>query len=250
LASVNWGYRNSATEVTVRSLLLRFDASAEQDLVAVGKDATVFADRLVQWLCAESLDLADHYFDLDGITWGPPEWEQRSMDAAYRSGRLTDPVQARDPRSWHHAIDHAAHGDEAPMPGRLYVEAMEKLLAGDHRSAVIDAGTVAEAILVIQLKRLLDQQGCSTTVIDMITGPATLGTLVERAKKLALPLPADTTSALVQPRNRAVHGGVAPPEELARKAFAVTGELIERSRAVGDLDCTRWSDLCRLSLGH
>ena len=91
-----------------------------------------------------------------------------------------------------------------PLMWELLASARMAGRRGDARRALIDAGTAAEAALV-SILNLTPNHG------------KTLGNLVTTALQNNVVLPADIKTALVQPRNDAVHQGV------------VTGKLVDRA---------------------
>lgn len=119
-----------------------------------------------------------------------------------------------------------AAGSSPPLAVELLASARMAARRSDHRRALIDAGTAAEAGLSLALGLGGVHQ-------------YTLGGLVTQAEKRGLNIPADARASLVDPRNDAVHrGGVAPGANIAR-ALEVAEDLV----AVGDASLIRVASL-------
>jgi hypothetical protein len=88
---------------------------------------------------------------------------------------------------------------------------------GDARRALIDAGTAAESALTVILSLRPDHQ-------------QPLGGLVTEAERRGVTLPSDIRSALVQPRNHAIHRGRWSGAAVNR-ALEISEELLARADA-------------------
>lgn len=110
-----------------------------------------------------------------------------------------------------------AGNSQPPMMWELLASARMAGRRGDDRRALIDAGTAAEAALV-----------------DILNLPAnhgkTLGNLVTVAGQKGFVLPPDIRTALVQPRNNAVHQGLASAG-LVERALEIVEDLVVRADA-------------------
>jgi hypothetical protein len=84
---------------------------------------------------------------------------------------------------------------------------------GKYRQAVADLGTGLEALLTNMLSLSASHR-------------FTLAPLIKRAAAEGISLPEDINSALVQPRNRAVHQGVEPDRLLMMRAITIVDNLV------------------------
>ena len=105
-----------------------------------------------------------------------------------------------------------AGSSSPPMMWELLASARMAGRRGDSRRALIDAGTAAEAALV-SILNLTPNHG------------KTLGNLVTTALQNNIVLPSDIKTALVQPRNDAVHQGVVPGT-LVNRALEIVENIV------------------------
>jgi hypothetical protein len=106
-----------------------------------------------------------------------------------------------------------AAGNSPPMARELLASARMAARRSDHRRALVDAGTAAEAALSGAL-------GLGTM------HQFTLGGLVTEAQKRGLSIPTDTRVSLVEPRNDAVHRGRLAPGINIDRALEVAEDLV------------------------
>jgi hypothetical protein len=86
----------------------------------------------------------------------------------------------------------------------------------DLRRSLVDAGTAVEAAL--------------TVVLGLpIVHDKTLGALVNMALKQSHAIPADTRTALVEPRNNAIHRGDVTPGTNVNRALEVAEAIIAKA---------------------
>lgn len=103
--------------------------------------------------------------------------------------------------------------EEVPMVLELLASARMAARRGDCRRALIDAGTAVEGALTQLLELPSDHR-------------KTLGCLVDDAENKGFTMPADTKTALVHPRNDAVHRGLSPSGKAPLRSLAVAEEII------------------------
>jgi hypothetical protein len=121
------------------------------------------------------------------------------------------PASAKQVRG---AFARASRRQQLPVEHKLLLEAWIALLEGDHRRAVIDAGTATEVALATAISGQLLRSRVPPNLVDEVikqaNGIAGLATLYLRAGQ---PLPVSKNrimSELANTRNEAAHGGRSP----------------------------------------
>lgn len=117
-----------------------------------------------------------------------------------------------------------------PLALELVAAARLSAQRSDWRPAITDLGTAAESLLRKRLKTDPEK-------------PRTLGALISDARHAGIDLPAEIESALLRPRNAAVHRGTVPePASVLLSLDMIAGEL-------GSLD-TRFSRPANANVAH
>jgi hypothetical protein len=113
-----------------------------------------------------------------------------------------------------------------PLAWRLTRDAQRQHSRGDHRRAVLDAGTAAELALYTALSR----QGWTPKIKkNGDEKQETLGTLVEEADKYSALRIADAGTGLVDVRNDAIHRAEMPSDQIARRALELSAQYVEKA---------------------
>ena len=112
----------------------------------------------------------------------------------------------------------AEHGTRPPLAWRLTRDAARQRLAGDHRRAVLDAGTAAELALVELLRqhaRAVDEDR------------DTLGDLIEKAQGVDVLRVVDAKTDLLQVRNDAAHSAKVPNAQTTLRALQISAQYVD-----------------------
>lgn len=109
--------------------------------------------------------------------------------------------------------------DRPPLAWLLTRDAERAQAAGEHRRAVLDAGTAAE----LALSALLPQHG------QMLKGTETLGSLVNKAVGVPMLNMPHAKIGLVHVRNDAAHRGMVPSRRTAADALQISAAFVEKA---------------------
>lgn len=121
-------------------------------------------------------------------------------------------------------LSKTSNGDTPALNRTFLRDAAGERRRGKNRKAVIDAGSAAELALS-SWHRAHRPEGK-----DPLGVKPTLGRYVEHYAEL---LPPDTTSGLVDPRNDAIHRGIAPDHDVAGRALEIAAEIVEKVEPLG-----------------
>ncbi len=137
--------------------------------------------------------------------------------------------------SWRKVLTKSNKGNIPPTEHLLLRDSLASLFGDDTRRAVLDAATATE----IGLTALLDRQ--------IRTVPAPVKTVVQQCnrdlghltttlrKTFGLSLPPDIDERIIKPRNQAIHAGVRPSEDVARRAIDTARGIVELISPRSDL---------------
>jgi hypothetical protein len=116
-----------------------------------------------------------------------------------------------------------SRGDTPPLAHLLVRDARADMVRGNHRKAVIGAGSAVELALS-------DWRGTHPPVgLDPLPARATLGV---RVKHAASRLPPSTQRDLVDVRNNAMHNGLTPTRAQAEKALRIAQDIVTDLQAL------------------
>lgn len=114
-------------------------------------------------------------------------------------------------------------------------DARSLLNSGEYRRAVLDAGTAAELALTARLDAYLAANSSPEMAEALMDKYKMLGPLTELAKKLNVAAwPKQFRPQVIEPRNKAVHGGRETTKDVAEKAVAITSELLQAIHPLSD----------------
>ncbi|MBA0048884.1 hypothetical protein [Mycobacteroides sp. LB1] len=125
-----------------------------------------------------------------------------------------------------------------PPDARLMLRDARSLLnTGEYRRAILDAGTAAELALTARLDAHLAVNSNPDMAEALMDKHRMLGPLTELARKLKVAaLPDRFGPQVIEPRNKAVHGGKEMTKDVAEKAVATTSELLQATHPLSDFD--------------
>lgn len=225
---VDWGYRNSESAATIRTVCLDFehpdaDAGDSRFPWQFPKDAWEWATTLHAWLSVLSsgpTDLVGNSF----LTW--MDWE---IEVDYLSADQSSWVSPETPLTldqWKFAVVKANENQQAPAPLTLIAAAQRAVAEGDPRSAVIDGATAVELALIAAIQKMLTAEGVREEVQKALLKRKTLGGLVDLAKKLGIVLPAETSTDIVGTRNKVVHSSATLSDAEVGKALNLASTIV------------------------
>jgi hypothetical protein len=129
--------------------------------------------------------------------------------------------------SWRKILTKSNKEKSPPTEHLLLRDSLASLFVGDTRRAVLDAATSAE----IGLTALLDRQiGTVPAPVKTVVQQCNrdLGRLTATLKKtFGLSLSPDIEEGLIKPRNRAIHAGISPSEDVARRAINTARGIVD-----------------------
>lgn len=140
-----------------------------------------------------------------------------------------------DLEMWRTALRLAGEGRPIPTEYTLLRDARAHVGLAEFRRAVLDAATAAE----IALSAVLDRSTASAgSAISRAIRDANkdLGRLSRTLRNVfQVPIPETTQSRLADPRNKAIHAGVAPSRADAKAAVEVAAQIVELSNPLAQL---------------
>lgn len=127
---------------------------------------------------------------------------------------------------------------EATRPPEAWLmlrDARSLLHTGEHRRAVLDAGTAAELALTAKLDAHLTAFGNTALAEALMNKYKMLGNLTDLTTKLeVVTLPEQFRQRVITPRNKAVHSGREMTKDLAEAAVASTTELLNETHPLSE----------------
>lgn len=233
---VDWGYRNSESASTIRTLCLDFehpdsDAGDSRFPWQFPKSAWEWMTTLQAWLSVLSsgpTDIAGNSF----LTWMDWEIEVEYLSTDQYSWVFPDYPLALE--QWQFAVMKANQKLQAPAPLTLLAAAQRAIAEGDPRSAVIDGTTAVELALTEAIRAMLTAEGAREEIQNELLKRKTLGALVELSKKLGLVLPAETSTDVVGVRNKVVHATATLSEIEVRKALSLASTIVRTNYPLDD----------------
>lgn len=114
-------------------------------------------------------------------------------------------------------------------------DARSLLNTGEYRRAVLDAGTAAELALTSALDRYLAVHSSDDVAAALMDRSKMLQPLTKLVKELNIvALPEHFQQRIIEPRNKAVHGGEETSKDVAETAIATTSELLHATHPLAD----------------
>jgi hypothetical protein len=122
-----------------------------------------------------------------------------------------------------------------PDPWLMLRDARSLLHTGEYRRAVLDAGTAAELALTARLDAHLAVNVDPDMAEALMNKYKMLQPLTELAKRLKVAtLPEQFQAQVIEPRNKAVHGGKEMTKDVAEKAVSTTSQLLQATHPLSD----------------
>lgn len=226
-----WGYSNSVSLATIRTVVLHVDHTYFADgsptyPSGFPKLARKWLVELSDWLAVLAGGTTD-IVGSDTLTW--QNWAIETEALTEAQGDWLEPEYALSLAQWQFAVDNASSGEPAPFPLALIAAAQRSAAEGDYRRAVFDAASAAETALREALERAVGPEGISSDFYKWAMKGKTFGPLVDVCRRLGLPLPDETTKRLIQVRNRVAHPHDIPDDAEMIDAVAVAGEIIRNN---------------------
>ncbi len=226
----DWGYRNSESRATIRSVGLYIEQTEFEDgepTYPPGflRAARVWVSQLADWLSV----LAQGATDVAGgyaLTWENWNIEVEALQEGMRE--WLEPKHPLTREQWKFALKKVSLGESAPFPLALIYASQRSAAEGDYRRAVFDAASAAETVLRKALKSHLAQtQVASGDYFEWTTRRQTFGPLVEMCRKFGLQTPDDVMGRLVQVRNKVAHPSDPPSDDEMMNAICVASQIVK-----------------------
>lgn len=237
----SWSNRDDGTQVPTAAridwLRFRIDPSStitRSDIeLELDRWWTLFASWVSVFTSQDAGEVGRAYSGIRRAPYG--FWECTTDGKRKNSSRYTtwptrsENIELLDDATLTACITLTAEGQSPPDEWLFICDARALVKTGDYRRAVIDAGTAVE----LAVTELLDQYLVSTdpTVRDNLLDKSRgLELRSDLAKKLgAATIPKTLRSNLINPRNKATHGGTPLTIDIANGAIEVAVEIVEQA---------------------